>query len=112
MIATYHDPCHLGRHMKVYEEPRNVLGKVQNLELVEMANNRENAFCCGSGGGVRAAFDELAFEIGKKRIEEARETNAKSIISTCPFCKLMFEAVQENDLEVYDLTEVIAKSIK
>ncbi|MFQ6050758.1 MAG: (Fe-S)-binding protein [Candidatus Hydrothermarchaeota archaeon] len=112
MTATYHDPCHLGRHMNVYEEPRSLLKKVKNLELVEMTNNRENALCCGSGGGVRAAFDELAYQIGKKRLEEAKETNAESIISSCPFCKLMFDTLKENGLNAYDVTEVIAKSMR
>ena len=55
--VTYHDPCHLGRASKVYDEPREVIGKYSNL--VEMENNRENALCCGSGGGVKSAFPEI-----------------------------------------------------
>lgn len=103
--VTYHDPCHLGRHMGVYEEPRFVIEKM-GLELVEMEHNRENALCCGAGGGVKSQFKDLASEIGKKRIEEAIETNADYIVSCCPFCKLHLNQSAEGKIQVVDLVEL------
>jgi len=107
---TYHDPCHLGRHMGIYEEPREVL-KALSTDFVEMERNRENALCCGAGGGVRSQFKEIAMEIGKKRIEEAKRTGAKYIISCCPFCKLHLEQSSEGSMEVLDIIEVVNKKL-
>nr|MDO8111224.1 heterodisulfide reductase-related iron-sulfur binding cluster [Candidatus Sigynarchaeota archaeon] len=85
--VTYHDPCHLGRHGGVYEAPRQVLKKLPGIELVEMPRNRENAWCCGAGAGVKSAFKDFALETAKKRIAEAEKTNATIIVTACPFCE-------------------------
>lgn len=87
---TYHDPCHLGRHMKVYEPPREVLKGIPGVELVEMSRSRKYARCCGAGGGVQAASQELASAIAEKRLDEARETGAEILATACPFCKTAF----------------------
>ncbi len=109
--VTYHDPCHLGRHMGVYEEPREVL-RILNAELVEMERNRENAFCCGAGGGLRSQFKEIAMKIGKKRIEEAEKTKARYIVSCCPFCKLHLMQSAEGKFKVIDIVEVVNEKLK
>ncbi|RLI73637.1 (Fe-S)-binding protein [Archaeoglobales archaeon] len=112
--ATYHDPCHLGRHMGVYEEPRRVIKKL-GIELVEMERNRDNAFCCGAGGGVRSQFKELAFEIGKLRVKEALDTDTKYLISCCPFCELhLSQSLKYFDekISVLDLVEVVNKKVE
>jgi Fe-S oxidoreductase len=83
---TYHDPCHLGRHMNLYEIPRDVLQKIPGVELVEMKRHRKNAWCCGAGGGVKSQFPDLALEISKERIIEAIETGADILTTSCPFC--------------------------
>lgn len=85
--VTYHDPCHLGRHVGVFDAPRNILQKISNYQLVEMKRNRDNAWCCGSGGGVKSAFGEWALDIGKERLLEAASTDAEAIVSACPFCE-------------------------
>jgi Fe-S oxidoreductase len=75
--VTYHDPCHLGRHLHddgVYEPPREVLKSIPGIELVEMERNRENAWCCGAGGGVSQANTELALWTANERLKEARAT--------------------------------------
>lgn len=95
--VTYHDPCHLGRHMGEYETPRQVIKPY--AKLMEMENNRENARCCGAGGGVRSAFPELSAEIANMRLDDAKNTGAKSIITCCPFCILNLESIQENYAE-------------
>lgn len=83
---TYHDPCHLGRHMDLYEPPRDLIKKIPGLELVEMKRNRQNAWCCGAGGGLKSQFPDIAVEVSKERISEAIEANAKIITTSCPFC--------------------------
>lgn len=107
--VTYHDPCHLGRHMKVYEEPREVLRAV-GADIVEMEKNREEASCCGAGGGVKAQFKELAMKMGIDRIAEAEKTGAELIVSCCPFCKLHLNQAAEgkgSKLRVIDLIEIV-----
>ena len=102
--VTYHDSCHLGRHCDVFDEPRNVIESVANL--VEMENIRENSICCGAGGGVKSAYPEIANEMAKSRLNQAKETGCKTLITPCPFCKLNLE---NDDLEVLDLTEFLVK---
>ncbi|MFW9770508.1 MAG: (Fe-S)-binding protein, partial [Candidatus Thorarchaeota archaeon] len=84
--VTYHDPCHLGRHSEVYEAPRRVIEAVGNVELVEMKTNKRYAHCCGSGGGLKGTYGELANEIAGNRIREAEETGAELLLTACPFC--------------------------
>jgi len=112
--ATYHDPCHLGRHTGVYEEPRNLI-KATGLELVEMTHNRNESFCCGAGGGVRAQFRDLSLKIGGMRIMEAFETGADYLVSACPFCKMHLchskRVAGIEKPEVLDISEIILKVI-
>ncbi len=109
-IVTYHDPCHLGRHMGMYESPRDVYKKIPGIELVEMQRNRGNAWCCGAGGGVKIGYPEWSVEISKERLEEAKETGASVISSICPFCRTnLSDANQKYNmgLEVLDLLEIL-----
>jgi Fe-S oxidoreductase len=108
--VTYHDPCHLGRHCDVYDSPRKILQQLPGVSLREMSRNRENAWCCGAGGGVRSAFPEWALASSKVRIEEARETDARVLVTTCPFClQNLTTAVQAGDepMELRDLTDLL-----
>jgi Fe-S oxidoreductase len=106
--VTYHDSCHLGRQCGEYESPRNVLKSVGTL--VEMEHNHENSLCCGSGGGVKSAFPEIAKEIALKRIEEAEKTRTDILVTSCPFCKLNLS--ENSSLEVLDLSEFIVRCIE
>jgi len=108
--VTYHDPCHLGRHMGVYELPRAIYKQIPGLKLVEMKRNRNFAWCCGAGGGVKIGYPEWSVEISKERLDEAKETGATVISSTCPFCKTNLSDANESynfDFEVLDLMEII-----
>ena len=102
--VTYHDSCHLGRHMEIFDDPRSVIESV--ADIVEMENNRENSLCCGAGGGVKSAYPEIADELAKSRIGQAKDTGCEILITACPFCKLNLE---NDDLEVQDLTEFLVK---
>ena len=107
---TYHDPCHLGRHMGLYEVPREVYKQIPKLKFVEMKRNRENAWCCGAGGGVKIGYPDWSVEISKERLEEAKETGASVISSICPFCKTNLSDANEKfnmDFEVLDLIEIL-----
>ena len=105
---TYHDPCHLGRHMDLYDIPREILSKIPGIELVEMKRNRKNAWCCGAGGGVKSQFPDLALEISKERINEALETGAQVLVTSCPFCVgNLNDAVKDMGSDVQDKIKIV-----
>ena len=108
--VTYHDPCHLGRHAKIYEPPRTILRKFPEIKLVEMKKNRRDATCCGAGGGVKSEFSKWTVEMARDRILEAKEVGAELLVSTCPFCNRNFMDAKKEfnlDIEICDLTELI-----
>ena len=108
--VTYHDPCHLGRHMGIYELPREIYKKIPGLKLVEMKRNRNFAWCCGAGGGVKIGYPDWAVDISKERLEEASETRASIISSTCPFCKTNLSDARDKydyDFLILDLMEIL-----
>ncbi len=111
--VTYHDPCHTGRHTGVYEPPRSILRKIATL--TEMKTIKDNAKCCGAGGGVKKGFPKLALDIAKKRVKEAEETGADYLVSICPFCnRNLTEAIQESGskLKFKDLIELVEEALK
>jgi Fe-S oxidoreductase len=115
MKVTYHDPCHLGRHSGVYEAPREILKSVPGLELFEMAHNRQNAKCCGAGGGVRAARRELSDKMGDARLREAVDTGADVLTSACPFCTFALREAAERSgskIKVLDLPELLLEILE
>jgi len=71
----------------VFEEPRKVIKSMPGIKLVEMKRNRKEQRCCGAGGGVKAGIPDLALGVAKGRINDAKETGAEALISTCPFCR-------------------------
>lgn len=110
--VTYHDPCYLGRHNGIFDEPRQLLAAVPGLELVEMRDSRENSLCCGGGGG-RIWMDTPAGErFSDLRCQQARETGAQVLATCCPYCISNFEDSRlnlgyEQLLQVKDLAEII-----
>ena len=84
--ATYHDPCHLGRMLGIFEEPREILQRL-GVEIIEMEHNRYFSTCCGGGGGLRAVDDKLSIEIAKNRVRDALNVGADMIITVCPTCE-------------------------
>ncbi|HME54164.1 MAG TPA: (Fe-S)-binding protein [Candidatus Lokiarchaeia archaeon] len=113
-IITYHDPCHLGRHARIFDAPRRVIEAINQSGVKEMRRNRQYAYCCGAGGGVKSGFPDLALEIAQERIQEAEETGAKYLATTCPFCIVnLRDAAQSlgSQIEVVDLLELVKKAI-
>ena len=95
--VNYHDPCHLGRYSGIYEEPRKVI-ELLGGKIFELPINRENAFCCGGGGGVRANFPETAKMIAKKKASFIPEHIGK-IISPCGLCYANIKSATERSTE-------------
>ena len=96
-VVTYHDPCHLGRHAGIYDEPREIISLLGG-ELKEMVHNKEEALCCGAGGGLRANYPTLAKDIAKKRVKE-KPADAKYIITPCGLCTANLKTADENTIE-------------
>jgi len=114
-IATYHDPCHIGRHVGIYDEPREVLESIPGIEFIEMRRIRDNAWCCGAGAGVKSGLKEWAIEISEERIKEAEETGAKYLVTTCPFCERNLRDAAESlnsPIEVIDLCQLVLKKLE
>ncbi|MCS7093870.1 MAG: (Fe-S)-binding protein [Candidatus Aenigmarchaeota archaeon] len=107
--VTYHDPCHLGRYSGIYEEPRMII-KALGYDLVEMEESRETSLCCGSGGGVGANYPILAREIAKERIEQAKKTRAKILVTSCPLC--VFSLKKFSGIKTVEISELILSHVK
>jgi Fe-S oxidoreductase len=103
-VITFHDPCHLGRQMGIFDEPREVIKKL-GYEISEMELNQKESFCCGGGGGVKSNEPELANRIAKDRIEQAKKTGAEVLITCCPLCYLHLKE-NTKDIEVKELSEL------
>jgi Fe-S oxidoreductase len=114
--VTFHDPCYLGKHNSIYEEPRKILESIPGLELVEMQRNRENSLCCGGGGGrMWADFSEEP-RLAEVRILEAIDAGAELLATACPFCLINFEDAikglnKENVIAVKDIAEIVYEAI-
>lgn len=114
-IATYHDPCHLGRCGEVYLPPRDVLGAIPGLRTREMGLWGRWASCCGAGGGVRTAYPDWATEMAAERVSQAEATGADTLVSACPFCEQNLEVGAKaggSKIEVMDLSEVLLLSLE
>jgi Fe-S oxidoreductase len=142
MRVTYHDACNLSRMSEpwlywegtrghygitnpsaprrkgthgVYQQPRDILNAIPGINYTEMIRIRENAWCCGAGGGVAEAFPEFAQWSAEERLEEVEEVGAAALITACPRCKENFsKAVKASgeDIQVIDIAEMINEAIK
>lgn len=105
---TYHDPCHLGRHAKVYDAPRKIIEKIPGATFVEMEFNKDTARCCGGGGGLRAAFPDMSQRIAGKRVESAQFADV--LLTSCPFCVnnlIVGKEFINSDIEIKDIVELV-----
>jgi len=113
---TYHDPCYLGRHNGIYDQPREVLKKVPGLELIEMADSREDSLCCGGGGGGIWMDTPKGERFSDLRLEQAVGVGAEMLVTACPYCIINFEDSRltlkdSESLEIKDITEIIQEAI-
>ena len=115
---TYHDPCDLGRTFEIFDEPREILQAIPDIDFVEMNRNRLMARCCGGGGSVIALEPELAVDMAAVRVKDAVEVDAEIIVSGCSACKdnlrKGIKAIPKEErpkIKVMDITEIVANSI-
>jgi Fe-S oxidoreductase len=114
--VTYHDPCYLGRHNNLYEEPREIIRHIPGVDLVEMERSRSRSFCCSGGGPLIWYENEQEKErMGEVRVRMASEVSSEIIVTACPFCLINLEdAVKttgnEGKMEVIDLVELVDRS--
>ena len=113
---AYHDPCYLGRHNEIYDQPRAVLDAIPGLKRVEMKRARDRSFCCG-GGGLMLFYEAKEEErMGVKRVRMAAEAGASVIVTACPFCLANLEdaikvAGMEGKMAAMDLAELAEKQM-
>jgi Fe-S oxidoreductase len=116
---TYHDPCYLGRHNKEYQAPRELIGAA-GANLTEMPRHAERSFCCGAGGARMWMEEHIGKRINHERVDEALATNAATIATACPFCRVMVtdgvndrqEGAGRSGVEVLDVAQVLLGSLE
>ncbi|MEM2900201.1 MAG: LUD domain-containing protein, partial [Thermoplasmata archaeon] len=111
MNVTYHDPCDLGRHAGIYEEPREVIRKFANL--LELPNSKENSRCCGAGGGVRGAFPNLSVKVARARCEEVASLAVDALLTDCPSClhNLENSKPRKHNYRIMSIAQLLDSSI-
>jgi len=114
--VTYHDPCYLGRHNGIFDEPREVLKKIPGLELIELPESRLDSLCCGMGGGRVWAETEKHERFSNIRVEQALGVGARELVTACPYCITALEDSRlvmnhADEIEIKDITEIIQEVI-
>ncbi len=116
-VYTYHDPCYLGRHNDLYEDPRSAIDAIPGIKRVDMKKCRDRSFCCGGGGLMLFYEPEEETRMGVLRVEMAKEAGADVIVTACPFCLVNMEdaikvAGLEGKMQAIDLSELIDRHLK
>ena len=115
-MITYHDSCYLGRYNNVYDAPREILKAIPGVKVVEPERKRENAMCCGAGGGLMWMEEDKGTRINVARTEQLLETNPTIISTGCPYCLTMISdgtkaKEVEEKIQTLDVVEILEKSI-
>ncbi|MAP62134.1 MAG: hypothetical protein CMF82_04190, partial [Candidatus Marinimicrobia bacterium] len=114
---TFHDPCYLGRHNKIFDQPRNILENVAEIEnIIEMKESRESSMCCGAGGGNMWHEINQGSRVNVERFEQAVKTGADTVATGCSFCTIMMDDAmkvtgKEETMQVKDIAEIVGDSI-
>ncbi|UCG82668.1 MAG: (Fe-S)-binding protein [Dehalococcoidia bacterium] len=114
--VIYHDPCFLGRHNDIYDEPRRVLQAIPGVELLEFPDSRQNAICCGGGGGRIWMETPAGERFSELKLQQAIDAGAEVIAVACPYCMLMFDDSllsmgKEGAIEIKDVSELVLAAI-
>jgi Fe-S oxidoreductase len=114
VTVSYHDPCILGRGLGIYEPPRELITYFEGVTLLELKRNRRNSYCCGAGDGTRGkAFPKYSEWVARERFKEFKESGADVLITSCPYCKDMFQKIlgPKEKAKVKDLIEFVDERI-
>jgi Fe-S oxidoreductase len=114
--VAYHDPCYLGRHNGIYDEPREVLKQIPGLELREMSESREDSLCCGMGGGRIWLETPTSERFANIRVQQAIAVGAEVLATSCPYCISQFEdskrSMSEGEvLQIKDIMEILQEVV-
>ena len=114
--VTYHDPCYLGRHSRIYDPPRSVIESVPGVQSVEMHRCREKGFCCGAGGARMWLEERIGKRVNLERMDEALGTGADVVSTACPFCLIMLddavkERARDETVKVLDIAQILERSM-
>ena len=114
--VTYHDPCYLGRHNRVIDEPRTVLSAIPGVQQIEMRRCKERGFCCGAGGARMWLEETIGKRVNMERTQEALGTGADVVSTACPYCMIMLDDAvraynKEDDVRVLDLSQLVEESL-
>ena len=115
--VTYHDPCYLGRHNRIIEEPRTVMSAIPGVEQIEMRRCKERGFCCGAGGARMWLEENIGKRVNMERMDEALGTGADVVSTACPYCMIMLDDAvransKEDDVRVLDLSQLVEESLR
>ncbi len=115
-VIAYHDSCYLGRYNNIFDIPRKILHSIPGISVLEMERNRENAMCCGAGGGMMWVEDKAGKRVNVERTEQALSLNPTAIGSNCPYClTMMSDGVKATEMEeqvsTWDIAEIVEKSL-
>ncbi len=115
-VYVYHDPCYLGRHNGIYEDPREAMDAIKDLQRVELEKSRDRSFCCGGGGLMLFYEPEEETRMGVLRVNMAAEAGATVIVTACPFCLVNIQdaikvAGKEGEMVAMDFTELIQQHL-
>jgi Fe-S oxidoreductase len=108
LAVTYHDPCHLGRHNKIYDAPRKIIQAICTLK--EMKNIKENSRCCGGGGGVRIGYPDISLELARNRLKDIPK-DVDYLVTSCPLCVRNLRDAG-GDIEIIDIVELVAMALE
>jgi heterodisulfide reductase subunit D len=114
-VATYHDPCDLGRNTGIYEEPREIIKAIPGLEFVELPMNRKFSVCCGGGGNVEMTDPDLSAQVAQTKLDSIKAAGADTVLTACQQCVRTMETRakrSKSDLIVKDLTQLVVEAME